>query len=90
MGGNDEILYGVSVTNADVIMSDGNSLEHIGVMPNQRVITTPADLAANRDPVLAMAIKLLGGDISPEQAGKIFQYKWRESGNNELIEIVVN
>lgn len=90
MGGNDEILYGVSVTNADVIMSDGNSLEHIGVMPNQRVITTPADLAANRDPVLAMAIKLLGGDISPEQAGKIFQYKWRESGNNEIIEIVVN
>ncbi|MER3430941.1 MAG: hypothetical protein C4324_07865 [Blastocatellia bacterium] len=90
MGGNDEILYGVSVTNADVIMSDGKSLEHVGVIPNQIVLTTPSDLAANRDPVLAMAVKLLGGDITPEQAGKIFQYKWRESGNNEIIEIVVN
>jgi len=90
MGGNDEILYGVSVTNADVIMSDGKSLEHVGVIPNQIVLTTPSDLAADRDPVLAMAVKLLGGDITPEQAGKIFQYKWRESGNNEIIEIVVN
>ena len=28
MGGNDEIFYGASITNADVIMSDGKSLEH--------------------------------------------------------------
>ncbi|MCV4713935.1 hypothetical protein OFC05_28115, partial [Escherichia coli] len=57
MGGNDEIIYGVSITNADVIMSDGKSLENVGVVPDHLVIPTPADFAQNRDPVLATAVR---------------------------------
>lgn len=91
MGANDEILYGVSITNADVIMSDGKSLEHTGVVPDQLIVPTPADFAQNRDPVLAMAVKLLGGEITPEQAGAIFRYKWTETNNNkQRIEMIVN
>jgi len=91
MGGNDEIIYGVSITNADVIMSDGKSLENVGVVPDHLVIPTPADFAQNRDPVLATAVRLLGGEITPEQAGSIFRYKWTTNTNNdERIEIIVN
>lgn len=91
MGGNDEILYGVSVTNADVIMSDGKSIEHVGVIPDEPVNPTGEDLAAKRDPVLAKALKMAGVEISAADAGKFFQYTWKEGQNGrELIEIDVN
>lgn len=73
--GTDSIVpFGVSVTNADVLMSDGKSIEHIGVQPDELVIPTGDDLAKQRDPALAKAIALLGGNISPEDAGKLFRY----------------
>lgn len=91
MGGNDEILYGVSVTNADVIMSDGKSIEHVGVIPDEPVTPTGEDLAAKRDPVLAKALKMAGVEISAADAAKFFQYTWKEGQNGrELIEIDVN
>ncbi len=77
---NDSIFYGASITNADVIMSDGKSLEHVGVMPNAVLIPTATDLANNQDPVLAEAVKLLGGNITPAQAGNFFRYNWRYDG----------
>ena len=71
-------LYGVSVTNADVIMSDGKSLEHMGVTPDEVLLPTPADMAARRDPVLARAAALLGLTLDPDKAGTFFPVEWRK------------
>ena len=76
LGADSIVPFGISVTNADVIMGDGASLEHVGVTPDTKMLVTGADLAAGRDPVLAAALKLFGSDISPEDAGKLFPYNW--------------
>jgi C-terminal processing protease CtpA/Prc len=70
------VFYGVSVTDADIIMSDGKSLEHVGVTPDEIRLPTAADLAARRDPVLAYAASLFGIAISPEKAGAMFPIEW--------------
>jgi len=72
------VFYGVSVTDADIIMTDGKSLEHVGVTPDEIRLPTAADLAAQRDPVLAYAASLLGITISPEKAGGFFPIEWRK------------
>ena len=74
---NDSVFYGASVTNADVIMSDGKSLEHVGVTPDELIVATGEDLAKRRDPVLAKAFETLGNGMTAEQAGGFFQYKWK-------------
>jgi len=66
------VFYGVSVTIADLIMSDGKSLEKVGVTPDETVLPTAADLVSNRDPALSRAAANLGFAITPEQAGTIF------------------
>jgi C-terminal processing protease CtpA/Prc len=71
-------VYGVSVTDADVIMTDGKSLEGIGVTPDEIRLPTAADLAAQRDPVLSYAASLLGVAITPEKAGAFFPIEWRK------------
>jgi carboxyl-terminal processing protease len=65
-------FYGTSITVADLKMSDGFSLEKVGVTPDEVLLPTGADLAAGRDPVLARAITLLGGTMTAEQAGKFY------------------
>lgn len=72
------VFWGVSITNADVIMTDGKSLEHVGVVPDETRLPTAADLAAKRDPVLAYAASLLGYDVSAEKAGAWFPIEWRK------------
>ncbi len=78
MGVDSIIPYGLSITNADVIMTDGQSLEHTGVTPQLVMFPTGADLANQRDPVLAAALELFGQKVTPEEAGKFFPYQWRE------------
>lgn len=68
--------YATSVTEADLIMADGKSLENVGVTPDEVVLPTAADLAAGRDPVLARAAAISGITITPDEAFKFFPYIW--------------
>ncbi|HEY0429537.1 MAG TPA: S41 family peptidase [Pyrinomonadaceae bacterium] len=76
MGTMNAIFYAVSITNADVIMSDGKSIEHVGVIPDELILPTGEDLANQRDPVIVRAIEILDGKISAGEAGKFFPYYW--------------
>jgi C-terminal processing protease CtpA/Prc len=66
------VFFALSVTNADLIMADGKSLEGSGVAPDELILPTPADLAARRDPVMSRAAAIVGVEIDPEQAGTFF------------------
>lgn len=79
MGVESIVPYAMSITNADVIMSDGVSLEHIGVTPQLEIIPAPTDIAAEHDKPLAAALQLLGHEISPEAAGKMFPFEWEDN-----------
>ena len=63
--------YGVMVSTGEVIMKDGKNLDGVGVTPDLKLLPTPEDLAAGRDPALSMAISLAGHKIDPEQAGEL-------------------
>jgi C-terminal processing protease CtpA/Prc len=69
-------FYGASVTDADIVMSDGNSLEKVGVTPDELIIPNAKQLSSQRDPVLSKAASLVGVELDPEAAGKIFPFKW--------------
>lgn len=69
------IPFGISVTIADIVMSDGKRVEKNGVVPDVFSIPTAADLAAGRDPVLARAAEVLGQKLTPDDAGKLFKSK---------------
>jgi C-terminal processing protease CtpA/Prc len=75
-GADTKIFYGFSVTEADLIMKDGKSLEHVGVTPDEIVIPTARDLATGRDPALTRAAELAGLNLEPAAAGKMFPFEW--------------
>jgi carboxyl-terminal processing protease len=64
--------FAVSITDADIIMLDGKSLEHTGVAPDEVLLPTGEDLSARRDPALTRAVALVGGKMSPPEAGRLF------------------
>jgi carboxyl-terminal processing protease len=72
------VSFGVSVTEADLVMADGKTLEHVGVEPDVVVLPTPQDLASGRDPAMAKAAELVGVQLSPEEAGAILPYEQSE------------
>ncbi|HJT29347.1 MAG TPA: S41 family peptidase [Pyrinomonadaceae bacterium] len=71
------VFYGVSVTDADLIMSDGKSLEGMGVSPDEILLPTADDLRSQKDSVLSRAVAMAGGTLDPAEAGKLFPFKWK-------------
>jgi carboxyl-terminal processing protease len=72
------IWYGAAVTEADVLMTDGKSLEHTGVTPDELILPTAADMSAGRDPVLARALALAGASLDSQKAGSLFPVEWKK------------
>jgi C-terminal processing protease CtpA/Prc len=77
MGGDNRVYFGASITNADVIMTDGKSLEKTGLTPDELIRPTTDDIAGGLDPVLARASEILGARIDPKAAGAMFPIEWR-------------
>jgi carboxyl-terminal processing protease len=73
------LYFGQVMTTTDVIMSDGKSLEHVGVTPDEFSLPTAADLAAQRDPVLAKVATAAGMPLTPEKAGSLFPLEWLDN-----------
>ena len=69
--------FGISATDADVIMADGQSLEHIGVSPDELLLPTAQDMSLNHDPVMARAASLVGIQLDPKKAGELFPIEWK-------------
>jgi len=70
-------FYGASITEADLIMTDGKSLEHVGVKPDELLLLSGAALAARRDPVMSRAAALIGVSLDPSAAGALFPIEWK-------------
>ena len=75
-------LFGVNITVADLIMSDGNRLEKTGVIPDHPVGPTGVALLNGNDPVLAFAAGLLGTKISAGETGK-FQFLGKKGEDDD-------
>jgi carboxyl-terminal processing protease len=71
------LTFGISATEADVIMADGKSLEHIGVTPDELLLPTAQDLSLNYDPVMARAASLVSLNLDPKRAGELFPVEWK-------------
>ena len=69
------VFYGAKITRADLVMADGKSLEHVGVEPDILILLTAQDLANNEDPAMAKAAGLVGGKLSPGEAGTAFPFE---------------
>ena len=76
IGTDTKVFYGTSITVADIIMTDGASLEHAGMVPDEVLLPSGEDLAARRDPIITRAASLVGINIEPEKAGAFFPVEW--------------
>jgi C-terminal processing protease CtpA/Prc len=76
LGADIVVFYAASVTDADIVMADGKSLEKIGVTPDEVRLPAAEDLAARRDPVLSYAASLVGVKLDPVKAGSLFPVEW--------------
>lgn len=77
VGLNNGLSFGITATIADVIMTDGKSLENVGVTPDELLLPTPEQMYLNHDPVLSRAAALVGIKLDPEKAGELFRVEWK-------------
>jgi carboxyl-terminal processing protease len=77
LGEGNLVFYGASITDADIIMTDGKSLEHVGVTPDKLMLPTGADMREQADPVLSYAASLAGVKLDPKEAGALFPVRWK-------------
>jgi C-terminal processing protease CtpA/Prc len=68
-----KIPYTTQISVEDVVMSDGQRLEKVGVIPDHLVLPSGADIAARRDPQMAKALSLVGVTVTAEAAGALFR-----------------
>lgn len=70
------VFYAASITAADLLMEDGKSLEKAGVTPDVIVLPAASQLANGQDPALAKAASIVGINLDPTAAGKLFPFEW--------------
>jgi carboxyl-terminal processing protease len=70
------VYFGAEITEMDLRMADGQTLEKKGVTPDELLLPSLADLAREEDPVLAHAAELMGVKMPPAEAAKLFPYEW--------------
>jgi C-terminal processing protease CtpA/Prc len=78
VGDMEALGFAISATDADVIMSDGKSLEHIGVTPDELLLPTAQEMSLNLDPILSYAASLAGVQLHPQKAGTLFPIEWKQ------------
>src|SRR5207249_10332601 len=64
------VFYYTALTVADLVSSAATRLDGRGVMPDEIVLPSGADLASGRDAALSRAITLAGLAITPHAAGR--------------------
>ncbi len=64
--------FGLTVPTEDFFLSDGKHLDQIGITPDEKILPTALDLLNGRDPVMFRAAQILGFNLTPEEAGKLF------------------
>jgi C-terminal processing protease CtpA/Prc len=77
IGAGTTLYFGSSITIADIIMTDGKSLEKIGVTPDEVLLPSAEDMASSLDPVLSRAAELCGQTVDPVKAGALFPLEWK-------------
>jgi carboxyl-terminal processing protease len=78
LGEDSMAFYGASITDADIVMTDGKTLEHVGVTPDKLMLPTGADMREQGDPVLSYAASLAGVKLDSKEAGALFPVRWKE------------
>jgi C-terminal processing protease CtpA/Prc len=76
IGAGSFVYFGAEITEMDLRMPDGQTLEKKGVTPDELLLPSLANLARDEDPVLAHAAELLGVNMSPAEAARLFPYEW--------------
>lgn len=77
-------VFALNVTVADLIMSDGQRLEKVGVVPDRFAVPTPGAIRDRLDPVLSYAAAQLGSKLSVEDASNFhFLLKKPETRPND-------
>jgi len=77
VGVKEGLSFGISATDADLLMADGKSLEHVGVTPDVLVLPSAEDMSNHHDPVLVQAASLIGVKLDPKTAGELFPTEWK-------------